>query len=882
MVLHLVQGVAWIFVLGVLQGLHLRARKPRSVLRQLVTGLLFGGICVLGMVMPSATMPGLVVDARCVVLGAVGLFGGLLAALVAAAIPVAYSLLSEQADNAIGLPLLVASAGLGLLYRYAVARGWARVNVWQLLVFGLLQQLLAWGSMWLLPAHPPGDELLVLGLALVAVMTPAMVFLGLLIQEGLDREAREQALRESENRLRSLLMDIPSVSVQAYAADGTTRYWNKASEQLYGYEAGEVLGRNLTELIIPPEMRDGVRQAMQQMFATQQAIPAGELSLMRKDGSRVPVFSSHAYVQTPGQPAEMFCIDIDLSDRVRAESELRIAAVAFEAQVGVVVTNAKQVIQRVNKAFTQSMGYSEAECLGQTLAFLNADASGEAYFGGIQQDLARKGQWVGEIWSRRQNGERFPQWVSISAVLDGIGGLGHYVATVVDITQRKIAEDKIRQLAFFDPLTNLPNRRLFMDRLHRALAASERSKRTGALLYIDLDNFKTLNDTRGHEKGDVLLQQVAQRLVHCVRDSDTVARLGGDEFLVMLEDLESSSEMAAAVAKSVAEKIVTVLNRPFSLGDLDFNSTASLGVALFHGQTLPMDELLKQADMAMYQAKAQGRNALRFFDPAMQAAVNARAELEGDLRQALVLGQFLLFYQPQLDGHGQVTGAEALLRWPHPQRGRVSPADFIPLAEETGHILTLGRWVLETACAQLVAWAPHPLLGSLVLAVNVSARQFREPEFAQDLLDLLSATGANPKRLKLELTESMLVDNLEDLVRKMAMLRARGIGFSLDDFGTGYSSLSYLKRLPLHQLKIDQSFVRDVLIDPSDAAIARTVVALAQNLGLEVMAEGVETQAQKDWLARYGCHAYQGYLFSPALPAQDFERYVQRTAAALT
>jgi diguanylate cyclase (GGDEF)-like protein/PAS domain S-box-containing protein len=878
MVLHLVQGVAWIFVLGVLQGLHARAWKPYSQLHQWVSGLLFGGVGILGMLTPFTSMPGLVVDVRCVVLGAVGLFGGPLAGVLAAGMLMGYSMLPGHVENAIGLPWMCASIGMGLLYRHAVAKGWARVDMWQLLVFGLLQQSVFLAYIAQLPVYMPMYAWLEIGLILVCVMAPSMVLLGVLIQEGQSREVRDRALRESENRFRSLLMEIPSVSVQAYAADGTTRYWNKASERLYGYTAEEALGRKLSALIIPPEMREGVHQAMQQMFLTRQAIPAGELTLMHKDGRAVPVFSSHAYVQTPGQPPEMFCIDIDLSDRLRAESELRIAAVAFEAQVGVVVTDVRQVIQRVNKAFMQSMGYGEAECLGQTLAFLHAEPRGDAFMAAVERDLQRKGQWVGEIWSRRHSGERFPQWVSISAVKDACGVLGHYVATLVDITQRKSAEDKIRQLAFFDPLTNLPNRRLFMDRLHRALAASDRSKRTGALLFIDLDNFKNLNDTRGHDKGDVLLQQVSQRLVNCVRESDTVARLGGDEFLVMLEDLEASAEVAAAVAKSVAEKIIGVLNRPYTLDDWDFNSTASLGVALFHGQSVSMDELLKQADMAMYQAKAGGRNTLSFFDPTMQAAVNARAALEADLRQALVLEQFVLFYQPQMDARGQVTGAEALLRWPHPLHGRVSPADFIPLAEETGQILALGRWVLETACAQLVAWAQHPLLGGLVVAVNVSARQFREPAFAHDLLDLLSATGANPKRLKLELTESMLVDNLEDLVQKMAVLRARGIGFSLDDFGTGYSSLSYLKRLPLHQLKIDQSFVRDILVDPSDAAIARTVVALAQNLGLEVMAEGVETQAQRDWLARYGCHAYQGYLFSPALPVQDFEQYVLRTA----
>jgi diguanylate cyclase (GGDEF)-like protein len=492
----------------------------------------------------------------------------------------------------------------------------------------------------------------------------------------------------------------------------------------------------------------------------------------------------------------------------------------------------------------------------------------------MNQHLQANGQWAGEIWSRRKNGEVFPGWMNITAVMDGRKKVSHYVATLTDITQRKLAEDQIRQLAFFDPLTNLPNRRLLMDRLQRALAVSERNKRSGAVLFIDLDHFKTLNDTLGHEKGDLLLQQVAKRLAGCVREGDTVARLGGDEFVVMLEELDEARETAADEAKTVGEKILALLNQTYHLVDLDFHSTPSIGVALYSGQAVSMEDLLKQADLAMYQAKSAGRNSMRFFDPAMQAVVNARAALESDLREGILRGQFVLYYQAQVDGLGCVTGAEALLRWPHPERGLVSPVEFIPLAEETGQILPLGNWVLETACAQLRIWAQQPERAHLTLAVNVSSRQFREPDFADYLRDLLDYTVANPKRLKLELTESMLADNLEDIATKMTTLRECGIRFSLDDFGTGYSSLSYLKRLPLDQLKIDQSFVRDILIDPNDAAIAKTVVALAQSLGLAVIAEGVETEAQKDFLARHGCHAYQGYLFSRPLPIEEFERFL--------
>ncbi len=881
MVFHLAQDVAWMFVLGALQCLNFRLWRDRPQVELWASGLLFGGVCVACMMQTFPPLPGIPLDGRTVVLGMAGLVGGPLVGGIAIAIAWAYSLWSDQAGMVMGMALTACSVLLGLLYRYAINQGWTQQGWRPLLVFGLVLQLFSVFFLAVSPIPIPSDMLWQMAGALVLIFAPVTALLGGALQQGLRTVALEAALHESEARFRSLIKDIPSVSVQAYAPDGTTRYWNKASEQLYGYTAEEAIGRNLLDLIIPPEMHEGVQHAIQQMFVTREAIPAGELLLLRKDGSQVPVFSSHAYVQVPGRSPEMFCIDIDLSARMQAEEELRIAATAFEAQEGMLVMDAQQVILRVNTAFTQSMGYSEAESVGKNLSLLHARQNAGLELDILSKALLRDGQWAGEIWSQRKNGDVFPQWVSITAVYDGRHAVSHFVATLTDITQRKAAEEQVRQLAFFDPLTDLPNRRLLMDRLRRALSASEQNQRMGALLFIDLDNFKILNDTQGHHKGDMLLQQVARRLVGIVRDCDTVARLGGDEFLVMLEDLDMGYDNAVSHVKFVGAKIVAVLNQPYMLGVSEFNSTASVGIAMYTGTAVAMDELLKQADMAMYQAKAAGRNRVRFFDPNMQEDVNARAALEVDLRQGLAQEQFVLYYQPQLDAQENVTGAEALLRWPHPTRGMVPPGEFIPLAEDSGLILPLGRWVLQTACAQLVAWAHNPALSRLVLSVNVSARQLSEPDFAVSLLAILQASGANPRRLKLELTESMLVDNLDDMVGKMATLGTHGIRFSLDDFGTGYSSLAYLKRLPMDELKIDQSFIRDVLTDPSDAAIVRTVIALSQNLGLGVIAEGVETQAQRDFLSRCGCHAYQGYFFSRAIPIQEFEEFVFEKNAVL-
>ena len=441
-----------------------------------------------------------------------------------------------------------------------------------------------------------------------------------------------------------------------------------------------------------------------------------------------------------------------------------------------------------------------------------------------------------------------------------------------DITASKLAAREIEQLAFFDPLTQLPNRRLLMDRLQQALASSARSGRLGALMFMDLDHFKTINDTLGHDIGDQLLKQVAERLRACVREADTVARLGGDEFVVMLEELDMPAPNAAAQTELIGEKILAALNQPYRLGQHTLPSTPSIGVTLFNGHEQALDDLLKQADIAMYQAKTSGRNAIRFYDPVMQATIAARTALENDLRDALDNGQFTLFYQAQVDTQDAVVGAEVLLRWQHPVRGLVPPMEFIPLTEETGLILPIGQWVLHAACAQLTAWQAHPQLQALELAVNVSARQFRDIDFVRKVAQVLGETGARPDRLKLELTESLVLDDVQDTIAKMEQLKALGVRFSMDDFGTGQSSLSYLTRLPLDQLKIDQSFVRNIGVKASDGIIIQTIIGLASKLGMQVIAEGVETAAQRGFLQQHGCDVCQGYLLGRPLPV---ERFVQ-------
>lgn len=526
----------------------------------------------------------------------------------------------------------------------------------------------------------------------------------------------------------------------------------------------------------------------------------------------------------------------------------------------------------VNDAFERVTGFSREEVIGKSPRILQGEQTQKDELRKIRQALVDWQPVRAEVINYKKSGEAIWLELDIVPISDDAGWYTHWVAVERDITQRKQAESKIQQLAFYDPMTNLPNRQLLLDRLEQRIATSTRTHHAGAVIFIDLDNFKSLNDTHGHDVGDLLLKEVAHRLVDCVRETDTVSRLGGDEFVVIIDELDESLQEAAVQASAVCEKILNSFKKPFRLNQYMHHSTPSIDVTLFNYQ-LPtsVDELLRRADLAMYKAKSSGRNTYRFFDPQMQSVVNDRVALEGDLHLGIRHQQFELYYQPQLDSARRVIGAETLIRWHHPERGLVMPGQFIQLAEDSGLILPIGQWILETACKQLLIWATQPHTAHLILSVNVSARQYLQADFSEKLIGLLNRTGVDPSKLKLELTESMLVENVEDIIVKMSMLKEKGVGFSLDDFGTGYSSLSYLKRLPLDQLKIDQSFVRDVMTDPNDASIVRAIITLGLNLGLDVIAEGVETEAQMQILLANGCRAFQGYLFSKPVPIAQFD-----------
>lgn len=670
------------------------------------------------------------------------------------------------------------------------------------------------------------------------------------------------ALAASEARLRAML-ECALDCVIGIDADGQLIEFNPAAEAVFGWRREEILGRPMADVIIPERLRGAHHNGMARFLRTRQPHVLNrrvEVTALRRDGSEFPAELSITAFRERGH--DFFTAYMrDITERKHIENELRIAAIAFESQEGMFITDANGRIQRVNHAFTAATGYSALEAIGQTPSLLRSGRHDESFYRDIWERLKQDGYWQGEIWNRRKNGEIYPEWLTITAVKDDTGRITHHVAAFSDITQRKAAEEEIRHLAFYDPLTRLPNRRLLLDRLAQALAAASREGQYGALLFIDLDNFKALNDTLGHAMGDRLLQLVAARVQGSVRAGDTVARLGGDEFVVMLGGLGEHAGDAAAQAEAVGEKILATLNLEYQLGDHPYRNTPSIGIALYNSAETGCEELLRRADMAMYEAKAAGRNTVRFFDPDMQASVQARLDLESDLRAALREDQFELAWQPQVNGAGDTIGHEALLRWNHPRRGMLLPAEFMTLAEESGLARAIDLWVLRTVCRRLASAQEMAARAAPMLAVNISPGHFRHPDCVNEVIAILDETGAPADRLQLELTEDLLLEEVDETVRKMEILKAVGVRFALDNLGTGCSSLAWLKRLRFDQIKIHRSFVRNITADANDAAIARVIVALGASLDIPVIASGVETEAQRDFLAIHHCHAFQGYLF---------------------
>nr|WP_300313158.1 EAL domain-containing protein [Halomonas sp.] len=681
--------------------------------------------------------------------------------------------------------------------------------------------------------------------------------------EVMERQKAQEDAMSREARLRALIGSMQDM-LFVFDTKGHFIYVHAGDEDVLLRPKSELLGMNILD-VLPSDVSAQIDAALSDIESTR----APQLVDYHLElGGERRFFSallSPLVYEEHGELRGILAVVRDVTEEQAQQVQLRIAALAFEPHLGMMITDVRGNILKVNHTFTRITGYMESEVVGRTSCMLNSELHEEGVHQRLWEEVLKYGSWQGEVWSQRKNGEAYPQWLTISAVQDECGQCTHFVGTLSDISESKAAEREIHQLAFFDTLTGLPNRRLMLERIDRALVSHCRKEGFGALMFLNLDDFKQVNEVLGYQGGDALLKCIAQRLESVLQEGDSLARFGGDEFVVLIGELETSTPVECRAAECVARTLLDVLEQPIALAGHTLTVTASIGITLFrHDATA--DELLRQADMALFQAKSLGRNMACFFDQEMQERIRQQTQLEKDLGQALGNEELFLVYQYQVDEFGKTIGAEALLRWRHPLRGLVPPSEFIPIAEQQQVIHQIGLWVIETACRTLVAWSQSEARATLSLSVNVSPKQFHAPDFVQRVDEILQRTEAPANKLKLEVTESLFMDDHEDIRQRMIALKSLGVTFALDDFGTGYSSLSYLKRLPLDQLKIDQSFVRDVLDNSTSSAIVASTIALAHTLELDVIAEGVENEAQRAWLLENGCHCFQGYLFSIPAP----------------
>lgn len=691
----------------------------------------------------------------------------------------------------------------------------------------------------------------------------AAVFVAALLAGKLKHDRREQALNDTAKQLRQQgqILDQIHDSVIAMDLGGYVTNWNKGAERLFGYTAEEAIGRNILFIYADEDEDDPFFDLFMEKGGREM-----EVRRRKKSGEIFWASVSLSLMRdTNDQPMGLIGYVMDISERLRAEEELRLYGKIFENSTeAIIITDVNERIISVNNAFSEITGFNAEEVMGQTPRLFKSGRHDTRFYEQMWQEIMHHGRWQGELWSLRKNGEIFPKWTFISSVRNHKNELTHFFSVFSDITERKQAEQKIQRLAYYDALTELPNRVMLQSLMEQMLTVSRRNRQQGAILFVDLDRFKNINDSLGHAAGDELLREVAKRLRANLRTEDIVSRLSGDEFVIVLVNIARSDD-----AGLVAQKILSSLNQPIFLEGQEISISASIGISVYPWDGDNLDSLLKNADTAMYRAKDQGKGTYTFYAHEMNLSSRERLELETELRRALERRELVLYYQPQVDLQtGQIIGAEVLLRWLHPVRGMVSPAKFIPLAEETGLIVPIGEWIIEATCAQNRAWQESGL--SIVrLAVNISARQFR-PQLVQTVADALSRYDLHHQYLELEITESTMMHNIEKVIDTMAEINAIGVRMALDDFGTGYSSLSYLKRFPIDKLKIDQSFVRGIPTDSDDVAIANAIIGMAKSLNLRVIAEGVETREQLDFLREHGCDQLQGYYFSRPVAADQF------------
>lgn len=731
---------------------------------------------------------------------------------------------------------------------------------------------------------------------LVVAWAPVVLvslLLGYLVKALLDlRWHRHYLQREVDQRTQELTTSLERYRTLIAASNtGAWEYFHNQDYLQCSPEYFSMLGRLLsdykmdgrpnlaetwTDLLHPDDRDEALRSFDNYIASGAEGMYESRFRMKHADGHWVWILSRGQSLRDEDGNLRSITVGThtDISQQVENEAQLELAAKVFErGSEGVLITDADETIVMVNNAFTRITGYSEEEALGQKPNLLASGRHDADFFREMWYEIKHRGVWQGEVWNRRKNGEIYPEWLSVSEITDDEGRPTYYIGIISDISRLKEDQEEIHRLAYYDPLTNLPNRSLLEERAAFALKIAERNRATLALLFLDLDNFKNINDSLGHKAGDRLLQAFADRLRAMVREEDTFARPGGDEFILLLPSTDASG------AAHAAQKLLTLLNRPFRVDGYDLSVSSSVGIALYPDDGDHLSQLYTNADIAMYRAKQKGRNTYSFFTPELQTHYVRLMQIENALRQALETNQFELHYQPQQEMHtGAIIGFEALLRWTHPELGSISPAEFIPIAESSGLIVPIGEWVLREATQQLRRWIDDGIAPPKI-AINLSAAQFHQPSLPDLIMTILDDASLPPEYLELELTESMTMDDPERAVAMINRLHGAGISLSIDDFGTGYSSLSYLKRFKISKLKIDQSFVRDITRDNDDRVIISTIITLAQSLGLRVIAEGVETREQLEFLRRLGCHDMQGYYFSRPINAERASKFLRAATA---
>ncbi|MBO1520629.1 putative bifunctional diguanylate cyclase/phosphodiesterase [Oceanisphaera pacifica] len=871
MLISIIEQAILILASGWLLAMNIRLVQPYPRLLPLTSGFWLGMIAIACITMPFTIGPGVLLDVADAVIFVAGLLSGLLTGGLAFILAASVYIWINDASALVSIVSMALALSLGLICRYALLQGRLSLNIKYLLPLSILLHCMSMSLLYLTVEPQLQAHLLSMMLPFMVVAVPLTLMLIFILKDAHDRQQEQQTLASSQARLLAITSALPDMMS---VIDEQGEYIEvTAGNIIFEQEDHRAVGKNVQD-VYPAEHAQRLQAFIKDTIA-QQAV--NHMVFELEVDNELRTFESVAQVVKADidERDAVVILSRDISERIKDETDLRIAAVAFESFQSLLVTDKNNRILRVNRAFTAITGYQQQDVLGKTPTIFSSGKHDKAFYREMWQDITSQGHWQGEIYDKRKSGQVYPQLLSISAVKDSQGEVSHYVAGMTDLSAQKEDAKKIHHLAFYDALTGLPNRRLLINRIKQIQRDSAKQKRLGAVIFIDLDHFKKINDLWGFSVGDKLLKHIADHLYRLLTEEDCLARLGSDQFVLVLEPQADNKAELVEYLTQYSQRLFTALEQPYHHAEQGLRSSACLGIAELAGSRHSAEELLHQAEMAMYAAKAVGKGEWRLFEPKMQDALSARLLLEEDIKRGLAAKEFCVFFQAQFNSDKKLVGAEALVRWHHPTRGLLAPGAFIEVAEASSIMSSIDQVVLLRACEQMARWADMPIFRDITVSVNISPAQLYQHHFVEDVLAVIEKTGADPQRLKLELTESMLVTDMSQAIERMRQFKQAGIRFAIDDFGTGYSSLQYLQQLPLDQLKIDQSFVRGLPEDSSSLAIIRAVMAMANSLGLEVIAEGVETEVQRDILFANHCYLYQGYLYAKPQAAEQLEAMMQ-------